>query len=62
MSGESTILERLRFNMIDHEAVTTLREAKPFILAELPLILELQTDEYWQDVTVEVDPENRTSR
>ena len=40
MSGESTILERLRFNMIDHEAVTTLREAKPFILAELPLILD----------------------
>ena len=34
----------------------------PMVAAELPLILELQTDEYWQDVTVEVDPENRTSR
>jgi hypothetical protein len=40
MSGESTILERLRFNMIDEEAVTVLREAKPFILAELPRILD----------------------
>lgn len=40
MHGESTILERLRFNMIDQEAVTILREAKSFILAELPLILD----------------------
>jgi methyl-accepting chemotaxis protein len=40
MSGESTILERLRFNMIDQETVTVLREAKPFILADLPRILD----------------------
>jgi hypothetical protein len=40
MHGESTILERLRFNTIDQEAVTILRDAKSFILAELPLILD----------------------
>jgi methyl-accepting chemotaxis protein len=40
MSGGSTILERLRFNMIDQETVANLREAKSFILAELPIILD----------------------
>src|SRR5215213_530356 len=40
MSGESTIRERLRFNMIDQETVAILREAKSFILAEMPLILD----------------------
>ena len=40
MSSESTIQERLRFNMIDSETVAVLREAKPFILAELPRILD----------------------
>jgi methyl-accepting chemotaxis protein len=40
MSGESTIQERLRFNLIDQETVVLLREAKPFILAEMPLILD----------------------
>src|SRR5947209_39816 len=40
MSSESTIQERLRFNMIDSETVAVLREAKPFILAELPLVLD----------------------
>lgn len=40
MAGESTIQERLRFNMIDQAAVAVLREAKPFILAEMPAILD----------------------
>jgi methyl-accepting chemotaxis protein len=40
MSGESTIRERLRFNMIDQETVAILREAKSFILTEMPLILD----------------------
>jgi hypothetical protein len=40
MSGKSTIQERLRFNLIDQETVASLREAKSFILAEMPLILD----------------------
>lgn len=40
MSGGSTIQERLRFNMIDQGTVAILREAKPFILSEMPLILD----------------------
>jgi methyl-accepting chemotaxis protein len=40
MSEGSTIRERLRFNMIDQETVAILREAKSFILAEMPLILD----------------------
>lgn len=40
MSGESTIRERLRFNMIDQETVASLRESKSFILAEMPTILD----------------------
>ena len=40
MSEKSTIQERLRFNMIDQETVAALREAKSFILAEMPQILD----------------------
>ena len=40
MSGESTIRERLRFNMIGQDAADILRESKSFILAEMPLILD----------------------
>lgn len=40
MSGESTIQERLRFNMIDQTVVAVLREAKTFILAEMPGVLD----------------------
>ena len=40
MSEKSTIQERLRFNMIDQETVAVLREAKSFILAEMPQILD----------------------
>jgi methyl-accepting chemotaxis protein len=40
MSGESTIRERLRFNMIGRDTADILREAKPFILAEMPKILD----------------------
>jgi methyl-accepting chemotaxis protein len=40
MSSESTIQERLHFNMIDSETVALLRQAKPFVLAELPLVLD----------------------
>ncbi len=36
MSGEDTISERLKFNLIDRETVAALREAKSFVLAELP--------------------------
>lgn len=41
MAGESTIQERLQFNMIDQAAVAILRESKPFLLAEMPAILDL---------------------
>lgn len=40
MSGEDTISERLKFNLIDRETVAALREAKSFVLAELPSILD----------------------
>jgi methyl-accepting chemotaxis protein len=40
MSSESTIRERLRFNMIGQDAADILRESKSFILAEMPLILD----------------------
>jgi methyl-accepting chemotaxis protein len=40
MSGQSTIRERLRFNMIDQETSAVLRESKSFILAEMPKILD----------------------
>lgn len=40
MAGESTIQERLRFNMIDQTTIAILRDAKPFILAQMPAILD----------------------
>ncbi|MBB4383147.1 globin-coupled sensor protein [Bradyrhizobium sp. SBR1B] len=41
MAGESTIQERLRFNMIDQATTAILRDAKSFILAEMPAILDM---------------------
>ena len=40
MSTQSAISERLRFNGIDTDATAALRAAKPFILGELPAILD----------------------
>lgn len=40
MSSESTISQRLSFNMIDAATGETLRQSKPFILAELAPILD----------------------
>jgi methyl-accepting chemotaxis protein len=40
MADQSTLSARLAFNQIDQETVTSLREAKPFILAEMPAILD----------------------
>jgi len=40
MSTQSAISERLLFNGIDTDATAALRAAKPFILAELPAILD----------------------
>jgi len=44
MAGESTIQERLRFNMIDQATIAILRDAKSFILAEMPAILDVFYD------------------
>ena len=40
MSASSTISARLAFNMIGSETTAALKEAKPFLLAELPLVLD----------------------
>ncbi len=40
MSAQSAISDRLRFNCIDSDSVAALRVAKPFILGELPAILD----------------------
>jgi methyl-accepting chemotaxis protein len=40
MDGESTIKDRLRFNMIDDATISALRGSKSFLLAELPAILD----------------------
>jgi methyl-accepting chemotaxis protein len=39
MSSESTIAKRLQFNMIGDDSIAALRQAKPFIMSELPSIL-----------------------
>jgi methyl-accepting chemotaxis protein len=40
MSSGKTISERLKFSLIDQDTVTALRDAKPFLLGELPAILD----------------------
>ncbi|MEW6643473.1 MAG: globin-coupled sensor protein [Pseudomonadota bacterium] len=40
MTGGGTLSRRLSFNMIDQAMLARLREAKPFILAEMPAILD----------------------
>jgi methyl-accepting chemotaxis protein len=40
MSSDNTISERLKFNLIDQATIAALREAKSFVLAELPSILD----------------------
>jgi methyl-accepting chemotaxis protein len=40
MSGASTIASRLKFNKIDDEVITSLRQSKSFLLSELPPILD----------------------
>src|SRR5579862_5581230 len=40
MTNESTISARLALNLIDQETTAALREAKSFILAELPSVLD----------------------
>jgi methyl-accepting chemotaxis protein len=39
MSDKGTVSRRLQFNMIGDEAVAVLRQAKPFVMSELPRIL-----------------------
>ena len=40
MAGENTLSARLVFNQIDQDTIAVLREAKPFILTEMPPILD----------------------
>jgi len=40
MASGSTLSARLAFNQIDQDTMAALREAKPFILAEMPAILD----------------------
>jgi hypothetical protein len=40
MNGESTISRRLSFNMIDGTMGETLRQWKPFVLAEMAPVLD----------------------
>lgn len=40
MSSTNTLSERLRFNLIDQETMAALREAKTFVLGELPGVLD----------------------
>lgn len=40
MSSNNSLSERLRFNLIDQETMAALREAKTFVLGELPGVLD----------------------